>query len=1020
MNVEDREAAAAARDRRADRVGGGGAWRRGRRLGARRAAARPEPRRGGGERTPPRRVSTPHGSWSCVCSTRVVRGHWPEGDSSRIRRVSVSHATRVPAYADRRAGARGHPRVTPCNNREANEKRRTEARRCEWHSREERRARLARDGRDRDLRADGRGSHRRRRLVGRGRGRGGRSSSTPRARGCGRRASSSSAPRTGEREHTYGVNTGFGRFVSESIPEELTSELQLRLLRSHACGVGEPYPDEVVRAAMLLRANALAKGYSGARVETVELLLECLNRGVVPLVPSRGSVGASGDLAPLAHLALPLVGEGEALVDGERLPGATALARVGLEPIELRAKEGLSLVNGTQFMAAFGALGLVRARRLAKAGDIACALSLEALQGSRTSFLPQIHALRPLRGQQASAANVLTLLEGSAIIESHRWCDKVQDAYSLRCAPQVHGAARDLLDYVDYTVSVELNAATDNPARPRRGRDARLERELPRPAARVRARRARDGRGRAGEHLRAARRAARQPEPLGRAARLPHDRGRAQLGVHDPAVRGRVPRQREQGAGPPGERRLDPDERRPGGSRLDGERRRAEGVAGARQRRARARDRAARGGAGGGVPRAARAGRGGLGGTPVRASALAAPRATTGRCRARSRRSRPRSATDRSSAPSRTRSGGCGERLRWEPAGAGDTEAPVSRYGDLLRGAGRDHRRSVAAATGGGVVGPRSSPSSSSSLATAYTWWRVARRGSGRRDRSRRRDRRRLARGRGRGAVRRPLLDPRAARAGAECPLVADRGAAAHAAEQPRPRGGRAARGARRLRRLRQGGAQPRRAARDRPLAADARRRRDAARAERQAGRRLPDARAGAARADRQLAARAALGDVGRVPAARGARADDVRPDDRGQLDLHRHAGDPPGHLPDVRARPATSTSGRPTSPGARSSPPGSAGWAARSRSRRRWRARRRSASRSTRARIERRLETRYLDEATDSLDEALARVRAAAAARARHSRSACSATRPTSCRSSPGAASGSTSSPTRRRRTTR
>jgi histidine ammonia-lyase len=267
----------------------------------------------------------------------------------------------------------------------------------------------------------------------------------------------------GSREHTYGVNTGFGRFVAVAIPEEQTEELQLRLLRSHACGVGEPYPDEIIRAAMLLRANALAKGNSGARVETVELLLALLDRGVIPVVPSRGSVGASGDLAPLAHLALPLVGEGEAWVEGERLPGAEALARVGLEPVRLEAKEGLSLVNGTQFMAATLALGLVRARRLARAADVACALSLEALQGSRTSFLPQIHALRPLRGQTATAANVLGLLEGSAIIEAHRWCDKVQDAYSLRCAPQVHGASRDLLDYAEYTVGVELNSATDNP-----------------------------------------------------------------------------------------------------------------------------------------------------------------------------------------------------------------------------------------------------------------------------------------------------------------------------------------------------------------------------------------------------------------------------------------------------------------------------------------------------------------------------------------------------------------------------
>src|SRR5205807_895734 len=267
----------------------------------------------------------------------------------------------------------------------------------------------------------------------------------------------------GESHHVYGVNTGFGRFVSRSIPPELASELQLRLLRSHACGVGEPYPVEIVRAAMLLRANTLAKGYSGARVDVVELLLACLAKGVLPEVPSRGSVGASGDLAPLAHLALPLVGEGRARVQGELLDGADALAAVGLEPLTLEAKEGLSLINGTQFMAAFGALGAVRAQRLVKSADLACALSLEALQGSRTSFLPQIHRLRPLRGQADSAANILRLLEGSAINEAHRWCDKVQDAYSLRCAPQVHGASRDVLDYVEATVAVELNAATDNP-----------------------------------------------------------------------------------------------------------------------------------------------------------------------------------------------------------------------------------------------------------------------------------------------------------------------------------------------------------------------------------------------------------------------------------------------------------------------------------------------------------------------------------------------------------------------------
>jgi histidine ammonia-lyase len=264
-------------------------------------------------------------------------------------------------------------------------------------------------------------------------------------------------------EHTYGINTGFGRFVERTIPPQLSAELQLRLLRSHACGVGDPYPDEVVRAAMLLRANALAKGTSGVRVETVELLLACLNAGLVPHVPSRGSVGASGDLAPLAHLALPLVGEGSASVDGETLPGAEALARAGLEPVRLRAKEGLSLVNGTQFMGAVGALALARARRLARAADVACALSLEALQGSRAAFRPEIQALRPFPGQAASAANVIRLVEGSAIIEAHRWCDKVQDAYSLRCAPQVHGASRDLIAYAEQVVATELNAATDNP-----------------------------------------------------------------------------------------------------------------------------------------------------------------------------------------------------------------------------------------------------------------------------------------------------------------------------------------------------------------------------------------------------------------------------------------------------------------------------------------------------------------------------------------------------------------------------
>jgi len=262
---------------------------------------------------------------------------------------------------------------------------------------------------------------------------------------------------------TYGVNTGFGRFVDVHIAPEQAAQLQLNLLRSHACGVGEPFPDEVVRAATLLRANALAKGSSGVRVEPVQLLLDLLTAGVVPVVPSRGSLGASGDLAPLAHLGLVLVGEGYARFGGETLPGGEALARAGLEPVVLAAKEGLALINGTQFMAAIGALVLARARRLVKIADVAAAQTLEAVRASRTPFAPELQALRPHPGQIASAANLYRLLDDSEIVASHRWCGRVQDAYSLRCAPQVHGAVRDAVAYAEGVVRIELNAATDNP-----------------------------------------------------------------------------------------------------------------------------------------------------------------------------------------------------------------------------------------------------------------------------------------------------------------------------------------------------------------------------------------------------------------------------------------------------------------------------------------------------------------------------------------------------------------------------
>jgi histidine ammonia-lyase len=263
----------------------------------------------------------------------------------------------------------------------------------------------------------------------------------------------------------YGVNTGFGSLADVRIPPESLGELQLNLLRSHAAGVGDPLPPRVVRAVMALRANVLAKGHSGVRRETLEALLNLLNANVIPSVPGRGSVGASGDLAPLAHLALVLVGEGWVLDQktGRTLAGRDALGAAGLTAVLLQPKEGLALINGTQPSAAVLALALADALRLARAADIAAALSVDALRGSRRPFEPRIHEARPFEGQRASAANLWRLLDGSAINKSHEHCGQVQDAYSLRCAPQVHGAARDALAFVQRTVEVEANAATDNP-----------------------------------------------------------------------------------------------------------------------------------------------------------------------------------------------------------------------------------------------------------------------------------------------------------------------------------------------------------------------------------------------------------------------------------------------------------------------------------------------------------------------------------------------------------------------------
>ena len=264
----------------------------------------------------------------------------------------------------------------------------------------------------------------------------------------------------------YGVTTGFGDLADVRIDPSRTAELQRNLVRSHAAGVGEPLPDDIVRAMLLLRANALAVGLSGVRVELVELLLGMLNAEVHPVIPARGSLGASGDLAPLAHLALVVIGEGEATVDGAGPgPAVAALRRAGLEPLELQAKEGLALLNGTQLMAAIGALAHHDALRLALTADLIGAMSLEAMLGTGAAFDARLIGARPHPGQVASARHLHELLRDSEIWESHRADTehRVQDAYSLRCMPQVHGAARDALAELERVLSVELNAATDNP-----------------------------------------------------------------------------------------------------------------------------------------------------------------------------------------------------------------------------------------------------------------------------------------------------------------------------------------------------------------------------------------------------------------------------------------------------------------------------------------------------------------------------------------------------------------------------
>jgi len=260
----------------------------------------------------------------------------------------------------------------------------------------------------------------------------------------------------------YGITTGFGKFSDVAISQEDSKELQRNLIISHACGTGDNFSREEVRGIMLLRINALAKGYSGISVETLNTLLELLNLGVHPRIPKKGSLGASGDLAPLSHMVLPMLGEGEAEFQGVLYEGKDAMEKAGIKIIELTAKEGLALINGTQVMTAVGALNLSDSIELMKIADISAALTIEALRGIKNAYDERIHVIRPHKGQMDTAKNMLTLTEGSTFLTSQGEI-RVQDAYSLRCVPQVHGASKDAINYVRKRVEIEINSATDNP-----------------------------------------------------------------------------------------------------------------------------------------------------------------------------------------------------------------------------------------------------------------------------------------------------------------------------------------------------------------------------------------------------------------------------------------------------------------------------------------------------------------------------------------------------------------------------
>jgi len=266
-----------------------------------------------------------------------------------------------------------------------------------------------------------------------------------------------------EKKVIYGITTGFGALCNVPISAADTRQLQHKIIKSHAAGIGTPLPEDVVRAVMTVRLHDLFMGYSGCSLKTLQHLMAFLNQGLTPVVPEKGSVGSSGDLAPMAHLGLVLLGKGEAFYDSTRMDGSRALAKIGLEPLELMAGEGLALINGTQVMTGIASLVVHDAIRLAKLADIACAMSLEVLMGSNSEFDPRIHEIRPHPGQVASADNMLRLTADSGIILSHQGCARVQDAYTLRCSPQIHGASKDAVVHARHVLDIEINATTTNP-----------------------------------------------------------------------------------------------------------------------------------------------------------------------------------------------------------------------------------------------------------------------------------------------------------------------------------------------------------------------------------------------------------------------------------------------------------------------------------------------------------------------------------------------------------------------------